>query len=587
MRVFRRGFSLKNNHLGRNIHAVLQRVYAAREIHQASQLDHRLSALSTPETLGGLQEAGALVADAIANQHRIVVVGDFDADGATGSALALRGLSAMGAADVHFRVPNRFSDGYGLTPGLVDHLKTLTPHLVITVDNGVSSIAGVQAARDAGMQVVITDHHLPGPTLPAAHAMVNPNLPGDRFPSKNLAGVGVMFYLLAAVRSELTGRGLLSANAVNLGQWLDLVALGTVADLVKLDANNRVLVDNGLRRIRTGACVPGIAALAAVAGRDLKRMGASDLGFSLAPRLNAAGRLEDMAAGIDCLLTDDPGTARALAEKLDQLNRQRRDLQDDMQAQAQQIADQMAAQPDWQDRYSLCLRDHQWHQGIVGLVASRVKDRHHRPVVAFAPESPGASVWKGSARSIRGFHIRDALAEVDASHPGLIDRFGGHAMAAGLTLGEEQLDQFSSALEQVARQHLEADQLDQIIHTDGPLTGSDLTQDLALALADGGPWGQGFAEPQFDNAVSVISLRGVGRGHTKLQVELDGVEVDAIAFGIDADQARDMGSPLHLVYALELNEFRGRQSLQLNVKHMAPESQFQCRSAEASLSSAQ
>ncbi|MFK7955562.1 MAG: single-stranded-DNA-specific exonuclease RecJ [Lysobacterales bacterium] len=557
----------------------MQRVYAARNIHEPAQLDHRLSCLATPETLGGLREASILVADAIADHRRIVVVGDFDADGATGSALAVRGLSAMGAADIHFRVPNRFSDGYGLTPGLVEHLKSLSPHMVITVDNGVSSVNGVQAARDAGMQVVITDHHLPGPTLPAAHAMVNPNLPGDEFPSKNLAGVGVMFYLLAAVRSELTSRGLLSAKAVNLGQWLDLVALGTVADLVKLDGNNRVLVDNGLRRIRTGACVPGITALAAVAGRDLKTMGASDLGFALAPRLNAAGRLEDMAAGIDCLLTDDPGTARALAEKLDQLNRQRRDLQDDMQTQAQEIADQLAAQPDWGERFSLCLHDTQWHQGIVGLVASRVKDRHHRPVVAFAPESPGASVWKGSARSIRGFHVRDALAEVDATHPGMIQRFGGHAMAAGLTLSADQLDGFSSALEQVARQHLDAEQLDQTIHTDGPLAGSDLTQELALALAEGGPWGQGFTEPQFDNEVFVVSLRGVGRGHTKLQVSLDGVEVDAIAFGVDADQARDMGDQLHLVYALELNEFRGRQTLQLNVRHMAPEAKFQCPGA--------
>ncbi len=520
--------------------------------------------------LGGLSEAASLTADAITQDQRIVIVGDFDADGATGSALAMRGLSALGAADLHFRVPNRFADGYGLTPSLVDHLRDLAPDLIVTVDNGVASLAGVAAARDLGIKVVITDHHLPGPTLPAANAVVNPNLPGDQFPSKHLAGVGVMFYLMAAVRAELVSRGVARAGEVKLGRWLDLVALGTVADLVHLDANNRILVENGLRRMRAGRCVPGITALAQAAGRDLGRATAADLGFGLAPRLNAAGRLEDMAAGIECLITDDPARAAELAAELDSLNSERRNLQDDMQAQAQAAADGLAAAPGWSERFSLCLRDAHWHQGIVGLVASRLKDRHHRPVVAFAPEAPGADAWKGSARSIRGFHIRDAIAEVDAREPGLIRRFGGHAMAAGLTLPESGLAAFERAFEAVAAQRLEPDQLTQTLRSDGPLSAGDLTAELAQALASGGPWGQGFAEPQFDNPVSVVTLRGVGRGHSKMRVKLDGVEVEAIAFGYDADQVRDLGHALHLVFALELNEFRGRQSLQLNVRHLQP-----------------
>ncbi|MEM7705724.1 MAG: single-stranded-DNA-specific exonuclease RecJ [Pseudomonadota bacterium] len=570
MRILRREIPLKNNDLSGKLHPVLERVYLARGVDRFDDLNHRLNRLHHRETLGGLVEAASLTADAIAQHQRIVIVGDFDADGATGSALAMRGLAALGAADLHFRVPNRFADGYGLTPSLVAHLRDLSPDLIVTVDNGIASLAGTQAARDLGMQVVITDHHLPGPKLPAANAVVNPNLPDDHFPSKHLAGVGVMFYLLAAVRAELVDRGVARAGDVNLGQWLDLVALGTVADLVQLDVNNRILVENGLRRMRAGRCVPGISALAQAAGRDLGRATAADLGFGLAPRLNAAGRLEDMAAGIECLTTDDPDRAASLAAELDRLNSERRSLQDDMQAQALEVSDGLAEAPDWSERFSLSLWDPQWHQGIVGLVASRLKDRHHRPVVAFAPEAPGAETWKGSARSIRGFHIRDAIAEVDARAPGLIQRFGGHAMAAGLTLSERSLAAFEAAFETVASQRLEADQLTQTLRTDGPLSADDLSAELAQALASGGPWGQGFAEPQFDNPVSVVTLRGVGRGHSKMRVKLDGVEVDAIAFGYDADHVRDLGHALHLVFALELNEFRGRQSLQLNVRHLQP-----------------
>ncbi|MEM9530395.1 MAG: single-stranded-DNA-specific exonuclease RecJ [Pseudomonadota bacterium] len=560
----------KNNGLKEKVHPVLQRIYLARGIDDPEALKPGLGHLASPKGLSGLEQAAKLVVDAIMGQRQIVVVGDFDVDGATGVALALRALKALGAAQVNYCVPNRFSDGYGLTPALIPPLKDKGAELVITVDNGVSSIAGVAAARAAGMTVVITDHHLPGDTLPNAHALVNPNLPDSGFASPHLAGVGVMFYLLAAVRQRLVQDGRLRKEQVKLSQWLDLVALGTVADLVRLDTNNRILVAQGLARIRAGRCAEGISALCRIAGRDQGRLGAADLGFALAPRLNAAGRLSDMSTGIECLLTDDPGRAADLAAQLQELNSERRSVQADMEAEAQAIVEGLPGSPGNTAGHSLCLYEAGWHQGVVGLVASRVKDRWHRPVVAFAPEDAGSDVLKGSARSIAGFHIRDALALVAARHAGLIHRFGGHAMAAGLTLPAAHLEAFSEALEAVAAEQLAPEQLRQVVRTDGPLAGSDLNLDLAWQLAEGGPWGQGFPEPQFDNQVRVVTLRGVGRGHTRLSVAIDDVEVEAIAFNMDPDRVRAMGTALRMLYALEVNEYRGQQSVQLRVNHLLP-----------------
>jgi single-stranded-DNA-specific exonuclease len=548
------------------LHPVLRRVLAGRGVHSPEAAEYRLAVLLEPERLGGMDRATALLAEAIASDRPILVVGDFDADGATGSAVAVRGLRMLGARRVGFRVPHRMRHGYGLSPALVDEIGVDEAELILTVDNGVASHAGVARAHARGMRVIVSDHHLPGAALPAADAMVNPNLPGDVFPSKALAGVGVVFYLLLALRARLRAQGRFATGPEpDLRALLDLVAVGTVADLVPLDYNNRVLVDAGLRRIRAGRATAGVAALLEVAGRDAARATASDLGFAVAPRINAAGRLDDMSVGIACLLSDDPDQARALAGILDGINRERRALQKDMLEQADAAVAALDLDPAREGPVGLCLFRDSWHPGVVGLVAARMKERLHRPVVAFAPGEDG--VLRGSARSIPGFHVRDALAEVDAAHPGLIERFGGHAMAAGLTLRLAHYQAFVGHFDAVARRVLDAATLARVVLSDGPLAPEDYGHELACALRDAGPWGQAFPEPLFDDAFEVCDYAPMGQGHLRLQVRAEGMRepVTAVEFGhYDGGSLPDR---LHLVFQLEPDEWRGRRAARLLVRH--------------------
>lgn len=574
-RIQRREVVVDPDRLPAEWHPVLRRVMAARHVSDAAELDARLSGLHAPGELAGMESAVPLLAQVVADQGRIVVVGDFDADGATGSALAVLALRALGANDVSFVVPNRFAHGYGLSPGLVDDaLVPLDPDLVITVDNGVSSVDGVATARRAGMRVIVTDHHLPGETLPAADAMVNPNLPGDPFPSKSLAGVGVAFYLMAALRSHLRRSGRFSSSRPepDLAALLDLVALGTVADLVPLDRHNRILVEQGLRRIRAGRAQPGVTALIKVAGRDPARLTTADLGFAVAPRLNAAGRLEDMSYGIECLLEPDAGRAMEMAHRLDAINRERRTVQHAMQVQAEDALETVRAGLKTEDLpWGVSLFEPDWHPGVVGLVASRVKDRLHRPVVAFAPAEAGSGELKGSARSVRSLHIRDALAAVVSRHPGLVTRFGGHAMAAGLSMPRSSLAAFRDAFDREVREKLAEADLERVILTDGELAAEDFRLDLAERLRLAAPWGQGFPEPRFDGVFHVRDGRTVGGAHLKLQLEpaSGGRALDAIAFQMTE---ADLGGAerIRAAYALEVNEYRNRRSVQLRIEYMEP-----------------
>jgi single-stranded-DNA-specific exonuclease len=479
-----------------------------------------------PPTLADLDVASALLADAIEQGQRILVVGDFDADGATGTAVAVRGLQGLGASDVCWRMPDRIRHGYGLSTKLAEECLALQPDVLVTVDHGISSIAGVAKVRDAGVRVVVTDHHLPGETLPAADVIVNPNRHDDDFPSPNLAGCGVLFYVLIGVRAELRKRG--HAAEFRLDSLLDLVALGTVADLVQLDENNRRLVRQGLERIRRRQCQPGVAALLEVAGRNLAHVAASDLGFIAGPRLNAAGRLDDISIGIRCLLSDSPDEAMQLAGELDRFNRERQQLQSDMVETAQQLAAELAAQIEG-DPGGLCLFDPDWHPGVVGLVASRICEQLQRPVIAFAPAEPGAKELKGSCRSPAGVHMRDLLAELDAGAPDLIDRFGGHARAAGLSLEIERFGDFQRAFDaHVARLTFPPD----AVLSDGALAPGELNVETAEALSNAGPWGQGWDEPLFDGHFRVLERRVVGSDHLKMLLEPHGggPAVDAIAF---------------------------------------------------------
>lgn len=574
-RIQRREVPVDPDRLPAEWHPVVRRVMAARGVGDARDLDMRLAGLHAPGELGGMEAAVALLAEVVADGGRITVVGDFDADGATGSALAVLALHSMGAADVSFVVPNRFAHGYGLSPGLVrDALVPLGPDLVITVDNGVSSVAGVDAAREAGMRVIVTDHHLPGDALPRADAMVNPNLPDDPFPSKALAGVGVVFYLMAALRSRLRESGWFSPDRPEpeLAALLDLVALGTVADLVPLDRHNRILVEQGLRRIRAGRAQPGVTALIRVAGRDPGRLTTADLGFAVGPRLNAAGRLEDMSYGIECLLEQDPGRAMAMAQQLDGINRERRTLQHAMQAQAEEALATVAGRLKSADLpWGVSLFEPGWHSGVVGLVASRVKDRLHRPVVAFAPAESGSDELKGSARSVRSLHIRDALANLDARHPGLVTRFGGHAMAAGLSLPRSGLDRFREAFDREVRERLAATDLEQVVLTDGELDAEDFRLDLAERLRTAAPWGQGFPEPRFDGVFRVRDSRTVGGAHLKLRLEPadGGRTLDGIAFQMTEAELGD-SERIRAAYVLDVNEFRNRRSVQLRIEYLEP-----------------
>lgn len=543
---------------------VVSRVLAGRGCERAP--DYALSGL-LPPSLGGLDTACGLLADAIEQQRRLLVVGDFDADGATGTAVAVRGLRGLGASDVRWRMPDRVIHGYGLSEKLARECLDDQPDVVITVDHGVSSHAGVDCLRSAGVEVIVTDHHLPGPQLPGASALVNPNLPGDPFPSPNLAGVGVMFYTLIALRAELRKRG--HAPEFRLDSLLDLVALGTVADLVKLDENNRRLVHQGLLRIRARRCQPGLAALLEIGGRNLAHVSAADLGFVAGPRLNAAGRLDDISIGIRCLLEDDESRSGEHAETLDALNRDRQQLQAEMTQQAVTIADQMLEQLD-SAPCGYCLSDPDWHPGVVGLVASRICEQRRRPVIALAPAGDDSDEWKGSCRSPEGVHMRDLLVAVDAAQPGLMERFGGHARAAGLSLPGARLQEFQAAFTQ------QADKLefapDQVC-SDGDLSAKELSVETAQALIDAGPWGQGWDEPLFDGRFRVLERRVVGQGHLKLLLEpaSGGPPLDAIAFRAGALCHNELPDPFHVTYRLEINRWRGRVTPQLNIQHRVVE----------------
>jgi single-stranded-DNA-specific exonuclease len=576
--IRRRPVSGDHGAWGEALHPVLRRAYAARGICAAAQLSTELSRLLPVGSLGGVAAAVELLLRH--RQHgRILVVGDFDADGATSTALMLRALRAWGFGHVDFLVPNRFEFGYGLTPEIVAVAAARNPTLLVTVDNGISSIAGVASARALGLDVLVTDHHLPAAQLPQANVIVNPNAGGDAFASRCLAGVGVAFYVLAAVKRSLDERNLSPAGAPGVADFLDLVALGTVADLVPLDGNNRVLVAQGLRRIRAGRCVPGITALLEVAQRQRADLTASDLGFSVAPRLNAAGRLEDMTIGIQCLLTDEVHTATALALRLDGINRERRQIEARMQA------DALAALRGLEDplsrtaqRNGLCLFDESWHQGVVGLVASRIKDRTGRPVIAFARAGDG--VLRGSARSVAGLHIRDVLDAIATRKPDLIARFGGHAMAAGMTLDAANLDEFAAEFDQEVSRWAQVAGFSTCIETDGELTVAELALETATALRAGGPWGQLFPEPTFDGVFHVRNTRIVGERHVKMWVEVPrtGRCFDAIAFNfLDAADAgaalRLPSGEVHLVYRLDINEYQNQRRLQLLVdKVLTPQS---------------
>ena len=556
-----------------DLHPVLARVFGSRGVGRAEETSLGLGQLLPPDGFAGVSDAAALLADAIANHEKILLVGDFDADGATSIAVATTMFGRMGAGAVDYLVPNRFEYGYGLTPEIVELARQRDPAVIVTVDNGISSIEGVARAGELGIRTLVTDHHLPGAQLPAADVIVNPSQPGCQFPSKALAGVGVIFYVLSVLRRRLQDQGWFEGRDIpSMAEVLDLVALGTVADVVPLDRNNRILVQQGLLRIRAGETRPGIRALLDLAGRPLHRAVASDLSFAVAPRLNAAGRLDDMSVGIECLLADDEAEARSIAAQLDVLNRDRQHIERGMQEEASASLEALDIDVGGTLPNSLCLYQPGWHQGVVGILASRIKDRLHRPVIAFADSEDGS--LKGSARSIPGLHIRDALDRVAATHPGLVTKFGGHAMAAGLSLPRDNLDAFGSALENVVGEWLDDVELEAVVESDGELPANALGLELARLLRYASPWGQHFPEPVFDGLFAVLSQRIVGDRHLKLVVahpDEPGRPLDAIAFNVDTDcWPDDRVSSLRLAYRLDCNYYRGEERLQLMVEHLEP-----------------
>ena len=548
---------------------LLTRLYAARGVQSQAELDKSLARLFPYQQLKGIDAAVDLLVLALEQRQRILIVGDFDADGATASTVGMLGLRLLGAAHVDYLVPNRFEYGYGLTPEIVQVALTRQPQLLITVDNGISSVEGVAAAKAAGLSVLVTDHHLPGNELPAADAIVNPNQPGCEFPSKALAGVGVIFYVLIALRARLNSLGWYqNTKAPNIAELLDLVALGSVADVVPLDANNRILVHQGLERIRAGRARPGLKAILEVAKRDYSRITSTDLGFILGPRLNAAGRLDDMSLGIECLLTDDANAAREMAAQLDEMNQDRKSIEQGMQREA--LA-QLKELPVESMPFGLCLFDPDWHQGVIGILASRLKERYFRPTFAFADAGDG--MLKGSGRSVPGFHIRDALSVVAAQHPELISKYGGHAMAAGLTLPEANFAVFSSAFDAEVRRQLREEDLTGRLMSDGSLAVEEFHLELARALRNAGPWGQHFPEPLFHGVFQLVEQRIVGERHLKvvLKTECGSVKLDGIAFGVDREVWPNPTIRwVELAYKLDLNEFRGNETVQLMIAHIEP-----------------
>jgi single-stranded-DNA-specific exonuclease len=558
-RIATRPYAFRTSEMLRQqgIHPVLARLYAARGLTDSRELSSDLTAMFPPSGLRQINDAAVFLADAIAARKKLVIVADYDCDGATACAVGLRGLRALGAI-VDYIVPNRFEYGYGLTPEIVAlAVREKSPDIIVTVDNGIASVEGVAEANRRGIEVVVTDHHLPGDALPAARVIVNPNQPDCTFPSKNLAGVGVMFYVLLALRAELRQRGMFDAqNQPKLDTLLDLVALGTVADVVKLDANNRILVAQGLKRMRSGRMQPGVAALFRAAGREARRASPFDLGFALGPRLNAAGRLADMSLGIECLCTDDEGRAWAIAQELDNINRERREIEAGMQDTALALLDNFNPK----DSTTITVFDASWHQGVIGIVASRLKDKYYRPTITFAPANDG--MIKGSGRSIAGFHLRDALDLVSKHAPTLIDKFGGHAMAAGLTLRADAFDAFAEAFEQVGRTWLNSQQLERVVETDGSLEDAYFTTEF-IELLDSQVWGQGFAPPLFCDEFKVVNQRVLKEKHLKLLLEKDGRNYDAIWFG----HADGLPARAKVAYRLDANEYNGVTRVQLMVEH--------------------
>ncbi|EMN8583536.1 TPA: single-stranded-DNA-specific exonuclease RecJ [Klebsiella aerogenes] len=552
---------------------LLQRLYASRGVRSAQELERGVKGMLPWTQLTGVEKAVEMLHEAFQKGLHIVVVGDFDADGATSTALSVLALRALGYGNVSYLVPNRFEDGYGLSPEVVEQAHARGAQMIMTVDNGISSHSGVDHAHALGIPVLVTDHHLPGDTLPAAEAIVNPNLRDCDFPSKSLAGVGVAFYLMLALRTFLRDNGWFEARGIsapNLAELLDLVALGTVADVVPLDANNRILTWQGLSRIRAGKCRPGIKALLEISNRDPQKLAASDLGFALGPRLNAAGRLDDMSVGVALLLCDNIGEARVLANELDALNQTRKEIEQGMQAEALTLCQQLERSSDTLPG-GLAMYHPQWHQGVVGILASRIKERFHRPVIAFAPTGDGT--LKGSGRSIQGLHMRDALERLDTLYPGLILKFGGHAMAAGLSLEEARFEEFQQRFGELVTEWLDPALLQGEVVSDGPLEAAEMSMEVAQMLRDAGPWGQMFPEPLFDGRFRLLQQRLVGERHLKVMVEpVDGGPLlDGIAFNIDTSIWPDNGvREVQLAYKLDINEFRGNRSLQLIIDHLWP-----------------
>ncbi len=549
---------------------VLQRIYSARGVKSHIELEQGLEHLLPYQSLLGIDQAVACLYEALQLQKTILIVGDFDVDGATSTAVAIRALRSFGAKNVSFLVPNRFAFGYGLTPELVQvAMKEFNPALIVTVDNGIANHAGVAAAKELGIQVIITDHHLAAEQLPLADAIVNPNQPHDLFPSKNLAGVGVIFYVMLALRRYLMDKQWFIQQAIpepNMSRLLDLVALGTVADVVALDHNNRILVQQGLRRIRAGHCVPGIRALLELANRNPNRIVAADLGFVVAPRLNAAGRLDDMSLGIENLLCDDLTRAREMAAILDQLNDERRVIENDMQEQALHFLKTIQLDQEKLPR-GLCLFDSEWHQGVIGILASRIKDRFRRPVIAFALANE--TELKGSARSVPGIHVRDVLAQIAMQCPGMITKFGGHAMAAGLTLPRALFDDFSRAFNQVVSQQLKEEDLHHVLLSDGELDAHELTLEVAELLREAGPWGQAFPEPLFEGVFEIVEQRLLAGKHLKMTLAKDEKLLDAIAFNADVNHWPNYRcEKVNIVYRMDVNEFRNKCKVQLLIEHL-------------------
>jgi len=571
--IQRRTFDLSKANFVKPMAPVMERILVARDVYSDDELEMRLQRLIKPDSFKGLDAALPLLVEAITQQQRVLIVGDFDADGATSCALSVLVLKAMGLQEVDYLVPNRFDFGYGLTPEIVEVAAGSKPDLLITVDNGISSVEGVAEAKRRGIKVIVTDHHLPGDVVPEADAIINPNQKGCPFPSKNLAGVGVIFYVMVSLRGALRKIDWFKNNNIvepNLGDYLDLVAVGTVADVVPLDFNNRILVQQGLQRIRSGKGRAGILALLDIAGRRFTNIVSADLGFVVGPRLNAAGRLDDISLGIQCLLCESAGLAREMALELDDLNRDRKAIESGMQDEALKSLNELQLDEESELPWGLCLYDPDWHQGVIGILASRIKDRVHRPVIAFANADNGEI--KGSARSIEGLHIRDALDDVAAKNPELLKKFGGHAMAAGLSLDKNKLVEFKEAFDQVVHNRLQEKDLEARLLSDGELSEDELSMTLAQTIRDGGPWGQHFPEPMFQGEFYIIQQRLVGEKHLKLVLsvkEKSQVLFDAIAFNVDlAEWPNQDAKRVKLAYRLDINEFRGKRNLQLMVTYL-------------------